>query len=504
MPVESATGEHPTHRPAPDAQPRPAWILALACVPGLVVAALLRWWALRTAPVFFNSDEAMTGLQALEVLDGRGRLVAAGQDYLGTTESYLVAPLLLLWEGVGPLRGVAVAITVVAAAALAWAIRPVLGVALSLTAGLVVLVSSGAGVVLGIRSYMGMPSGVLAMVVALGLASRSMSTVTPARAVAAGFATGFAMWSHPMFGLVAALGLLAPTVVHRRRLREWWVPAAAGGVVGVSPWLVHMAKEGLPVAPDAWRELSYPGRIWVFLHELLPRGLGLRTGRGEWIGPDLVSQSLAVLLVAGALGGLVLLVAVRGPAALPFAVAGWAAFPALALLRGLVYVDDARYAAPFVPLVVTGLVAWLLLAPEPWSRSPLVPAVVPVVWALVTCVPVLRADLGTDFVDPDLRAREAVELLEQRGVEAVRGDYWGVYVLDYLARGELGALPDYFVRFPDDAAGVEELPPERVAIVHPTSRAALGELPLPLPLDRYDVVPLGPTPFGRNDLLVPR
>src|SRR5450755_423863 len=78
--------------------------LLLATLPAVIVGLLIRAWVMRSPLLALNSDEAITGLQAFEVLHGRFRLVVAGNDYGATTETYLIAPLLTFWTGVWPLR----------------------------------------------------------------------------------------------------------------------------------------------------------------------------------------------------------------------------------------------------------------------------------------------------------------------------------------------------------------------------------------------------------------
>ena len=89
-------------------------VLLLAALPAVIVGLLIRAWAMRTSLLALNSDEAITGLQGLEVLGGHLRTVVAGNDYGSTTESYLVAPLLTFWTGAAPLRLMALVLSGVA------------------------------------------------------------------------------------------------------------------------------------------------------------------------------------------------------------------------------------------------------------------------------------------------------------------------------------------------------------------------------------------------------
>ena len=90
-------------------------ILLLACLPAVAVGLLIRVWLTHTSLSALNADEAITGLQACEVLRGHFRLMVAGNDYGSTTETYLFAPFLAFWGGVWPLRVLPVALYAVAA-----------------------------------------------------------------------------------------------------------------------------------------------------------------------------------------------------------------------------------------------------------------------------------------------------------------------------------------------------------------------------------------------------
>ena len=261
---------------------RPTRILLLACLPAVAVGLLIRVWVMHTSLLSLNSDEGITGLQAFEVLDGRFRLVVAGNEYGATTESYLMAPILHFWTGVWPLRVMATALSALAAYALYRLARPFLDRTIAATLALIGWTTSGAFVLLWSRAYMGYNTGFIAQVIAIALACHAIRNPDKlARtAVLAGFAAGFATWSHPMFGVVAVLALIAPSVYHWRRLLTWWLPAAAGGVLGVLPWLLFIAQNGWPTSALATVPSTYEQRVVNFFTELLPRLFGLlRTER---------------------------------------------------------------------------------------------------------------------------------------------------------------------------------------------------------------------------------
>jgi hypothetical protein len=471
-------------------------VLLLAALPAVIVGLLIRAWAMRTSLLALNSDEAITGLQGLEVLGGHLRTVVAGNEYGSTTESYLVAPLLTFWTGSAPLRLMAVLLSGLAAYALFRLARPLYGAVTATVVALIGWTTSGAMVLLWSRAYMGYPTGFIAQVVALALACQAMrSTQRLARtALLAGLAAGFATWSHPMFGVVALLALITPTLYRWREWRRWWLPLAAGGLIGISPWLLFMADHGWPTPALATVRTTYSERLHNFLTELLPRAFGLRAPDGTWLGPPDLAVVAAAVIIIGALGGLIVLVFREGLPAVPIALAGLLAFPVLAMFSQLGFVADARYSLPFLPQLLIGLGAWSLFLPERIRRSPWLVVTVPTIWALALCVPVLHHQVGWQLQDPDRDAWAAVSELENRHIQYLAGDYWGTYLAGYFADGALVVRPDVSIRLTDQAAQVDAADPDKVAYIY--SRGidmySSGINPfLPLPRDHYQLVTTG-------------
>ena len=442
--------------------------LLLACLPAVAVGLLIRVWLMRTSLSSLNADEGLTGLQAFEVLDGHFRLVVAGNEYGSTTESYLFAPLLSFWTGVWPLRILPIALSAVAGYALYRLARPLFGQVPAATLALIGWTTSGAVALLFLRAYMGYTTGFLAQVIALALACHAMRTDQKLARTAglAGLAAGFAIWSHPVFGAVACLALIAPTLWHWRRPVTWLLPMAAGGVLGVSPWLLFIRENGWPESALATVTTTYSQRVVRFFTELLPRAFGLRTPDGQWVGPDAPAVGLAALLILGSIVGMVVLVVLKGRQALPILVAGVLAFPLLAMFKPLGFVADGRYAMPLLPQLLMGLGAWLLLVPARVRESPWLVVTVPTVWAVLLSVPVIHQQVGWQWVDPNADANQVVLELESRGIPYVAGDYWGAYLSDYLADGRLQAAVDVSVRLSDEQLVVNAADPSQVAYVY--------------------------------------
>ena len=464
--------------------------LLLACLPAVAIGVLIRVWLMHTSLARMNADEGVTGLQAYEVLRGKFRLIVAGNDYGSTTETYLIAPFLAFWGGVWPLRIVPTALSAVAGYALFRLARPIFGPIPAAAVALVGWTTSGAVTILFLRPYMGYLTGFLALITALALACHAMRADERLARTAgfAGFAAGFAVWSHPIFGTVALLALLAPTLYRWRTLRRWWLPLAAGGVLGVSPWLLFMAQNGWPESATPVVEATYAERVIRFVAELLPRAFGLHEELGDdWVGPDAVAIGVAALLIIGSIAGMVLLVIRKGRQALPILVAGVLAFPVLALYTPLSNIADGRYALPFLPELLMGLGAWLLLIPERIRNSPWLLVTVPTAWALLFCVPVIHQQAGWEWIDPDADAKQIVSELESRDIRYLAGDYWGAYLVDYLGAGSLQAAVHLPVRFEEENATVNAADPSEVAFVYQD-----GQKPYPrMPVDRYQKMDLG-------------
>jgi hypothetical protein len=458
-------------------------------LPSAALSLALHLWAVMSPAAPVNADEAITGLQAYNVLQGHLSPIVEGNDYGGALESYLLAPLLLTTGGTVAIKLVPILLSFVAGLALAWACAPLLGRRIALVVCGVSWVSSGAAVVLWSIAYLGYASGATAMVLAVGFAVRLATRPAPWLAFGAGLTGGVALWGHPIYGVLAALGCL-PVLALRCR---WTVllSTAGGALVGASPWLVYLSRHGVPRIPTNDQVTTYSERLRILVTELLPSGFGLRSPTGAWLEPLPLTASIAVVLIVGALGGLVLLPRWAGPAALPFTVAGVSAVPVLGAFEALAFSTDGRYASAFMPTLLVGLFGWSRVR-RAAVKPPLgVAAVIPVLWGVLACVPSLHATAGWTWQDPNIDVQRAVASLEHRDITAVRGSYWAVYLLDYYAQGRLDAWPDGTQRLLDDVARAQATPPSHLAFVYEAGSVDAGVVTLPRPRSAYTLVPAG-------------
>ena len=127
----------------------------------------------------------------------------------------------------------------------------------------------------------------------------------------------------------------------------------------------------------------------------------------------------------------------KGLPAIPVLTTGLLILPVLAIFPPLSDYADARYSLPFLPQMLMGLGAWLLLLPARARSSPWLVAVLPTVWALAFALPQLHHSVGWTVSDPDAPPSSVVRELDSRGIRYLGGNYWGVYVVDYFADGDL-------------------------------------------------------------------
>jgi hypothetical protein len=149
---------------------------------------------------------------------------------------------------------------------------------------------------------------------------------------------------------------------------------------------------------------------------------------------------------------------------------------------------------PFLPELLMGLGAWLLLIAQRIRDSPWVVITVPTVWALLLCVPVVHQQVGWQWIDPNADAKQMISELETRQIRYIAGDYWGAYLVDYLGAGRLQAAVHLPIRFDEENATVNAADPSEVAFVYLD-----GQTPyMRMPTARYQMMDI-----GRFNLYVP-
>ena len=177
----------------------------------------------------------------------------------------------------------------------------------------------------------------------------------------------------------------------------------------------------------------------------------------------------------------------KGLPAVPVLATGLLIFPVLALFAPLAYVADARYSLPFLPQLLMGLGAWLLLLPDRVQRSSWLVACYPPCGRWSWPFPSCTTPSAGPTTEPDAAANSVVRELDDRGIRYLGGNYWGVYVVGYLADGAVTVKPDSFVRLTNDADRFAQADPAEIAYLYGT-----GESPnLSLPADSYERMTIG-------------
>lgn len=428
-------------------------LLVLAAL--LVLGITVRAYVLRSSIGDLNADEVTTGLMAEEVLRGRVPLVLAGQNYSGTTEAFLYAPLhALLGPSSLALKLIPMLLWLIVAYATYRIGALLTDRRLGLLLGGVIWAASAPMVLLSTRAYAGYGSGAVAVFLALLLLLEELTVATgdggaTRRRLLLGFWTGFAIWSHPML-----LATLAPAhvylLVHKRtELLRWLPPVSLGGLAGLSPLVVwnianHWASLRIYEQPPS----TFSDRLLGFLGDVIPRLLGLRAGPGTWLLGG-IGQALFLALVPlfalmlwtlwrGMPGErLVALVAVTAPLLTSVFPTSW-------------WTADARYGMTYFPVMVLAAgLAWRRWQPIGRISVPAL-TIVPLLCVAITCAPALAAVAGPPPPGgPDRDVIELIRVLEAADVRHLRADYWTAQPVTFLSDHRIVASGFDVVRFPE-------------------------------------------------------
>jgi hypothetical protein len=428
--------------------------VAMALLGTLALGFAVRVFVLRSSLGQLNSDEATTGLMAVQVLRGQFPLLVAGNNYGGTFEAFLLAPLLVV---AGPssllVKSVPILTWLLASVVLYRIAAPLVGRRRAALLGGVLWVFSSSMVVLSTRAYSGYGSGIVACLLALLLLLQELEP-DPGdhvlrRRLLLGFVTGFALWQHPMY-----LAMLLPAHAYVA-LRSWRAPVgfvaplAVGTAVGLLPMLVYNVGNrwaSLHVFPQP--PSTYGSRLLGFVVALLPRLLGLEAANGAWTGGGLGQTLFLVLLLLFVLAVSTLL---RGSPQerLIGTVAIVAPFLTAAFPTSWFYLD-ARYGVYYAPIIL--LVVGLALQRRlPDLRVPAAALfAVPFLSFSLFCFPSLhQVALPPASGTPDGDVERLADALAAAGVDRVRADYWIAYRLTFLTDARIVATAFEPIRFPE-------------------------------------------------------
>ena len=473
-------------------------------VAGVVVAVALagvvaRWLILRSSLGALNADEAYTGVQAFEILDGHLPVVIGGTVYTAVVESYVYAPIAALFGAhILHLKLVAVAFWAIAALVVLAIGSELAGRRAGAIAAALVWITPGALLTVSTNAYESYGSGMATTVVAFYLSRRLCDGPAPSwrGPAAVGIVAGLGFWMHPMY-LTTLVPMLSVVLwVHRRRLVVW-TGIVVGGVVGCAPFLLWNARNGWPSLDDRPEAAgSYTDRLRTFVTDLLPRSLGLRDSQLEWmLGPALGITLYCLFLAAVVVGLVVQYRHSRRPSRVLLPVVVVAVLPLMGLFSPLIYSLDGRYgiiAFPFLALSV-GIAIDELARRIPRVGAVAVPVVAVLIWVGGYLAPHLELVLDETDGNPNADTEEVVELLQRSGIEFVSGSFWRVHPVEFVADDTIvgGVSPGHPVRFSNRQRAVEAAAPEDVAFVFQTSDEDPGALRGPV--EDYERTQIGDT-----------
>lgn len=457
-----------------------------------VVGVLIRVWILLSPQGGMNADEAFMGLQTADILRGNFPIVIGGAAYTGTTDAYILAPVVaVLGQHTLIVKLMSSVLWAVASVLAVGAARRVLSDRWALLGGALVWLTPGALAIVSTRGYPAYGFGLVVVVGTLWAAWALVDQDRPQPLTAGlfGALAGLAFYTHPMFATVAGPVAVVVMVRHRRHGRSFWMPAVAAAAVVNLPFLLWNAKNSWPSLDQPPTEDStYLGRLRGFFVGLLPRVLGVRRQNGDWtFGRPVGALLVIVVLALAALGAwtVVRLAPWRGAVLAAPLVFVW---PLMAALNNLTFVDDGRYGIIAFPVlaiaVAAGAQALLAARPTLWLA-------VAAGWLLICSVPFLNAEAGRDLGDPNRQTQELIDAVDQAGFDRVAGYYWAVLPLEYQSGGRIRtavAGNPYVIRLPDTQRLVDATPPERLAYVFPPG--PIDPSWVKLPVDRYQQVPV--------------
>ena len=447
----------------------------------VALGLFLRIWALGRTPI--NSDQAVVGLMAGEILHGHFFVFYWGQHY-GGGEPYVVAALFALFGQSRLVLGLAPVLLDGLAALLVWRIGlRLFGPRTAVLAALIFWIWPEVYLYLSTVEYGFRQLTLVCGLAALLFAARVIQA-RPKRLgdwAGLGLSLGVGWWCSPeivYYAIPVLLWLTYEAVRGRVRIRlvglTMFVAMAAFGAL---PWLAVNVGHGYPSLQPVPPSDGTPwtGRLEIFVGHVAPLILGLRLpSTGSWLLGPALGVTLFLLLVVLLLVWIGRLALTRraGPLVL-FA----ALFPfAYSYLPFSSYWRDGRYGIYLAPvlalLVASALVAIARRSSRLARAAPvlgLAAALALTVGAAVRLAPYApgggsggaRAGWTSWQPDPDRWLRPLLTALERSHVRGAYAGYWVAYALTFDAHGQVTAADP----------GVDRYPPYLTAIARSQDQA---------------------------------
>ena len=400
----------------------------------LVSAIALRLWSVYGPLGTTDSDEVIGALMGRHVFNGEFPTFFWGQNYAGTAESFLFAPVFRLPPNVLFLRLPSLLLGAVAAVLLYRIALATTDVRRARWSVAVFLLWPLTFVWFSTREMLFYtPTIALGLLIVRCVQRVDEQPTRRADWAVIGLATGVAWWLGPnVVYFVVPCGLW---LLWRRSWRALLrAPIAVPfALLGAAPWLhwnLHADTSSLYVAP-VFREGSYVDHLRYWFTHGFPTAVGARMPMSEewmitpWFGKLLYAVTGAVLVAA-------VVVAIRRYRAPSIAVLALAVTPFIfAIVPTRPVVAQGRYfffVWPFLALLLGGLAS-----AARW-RTVLTGLLV-----ASTLISLQQLPSATDRFAPD--AGHLTHALEQRGLTHVFANYWTAYMIDYESGEDVVAQP---------------------------------------------------------------
>lgn len=416
-------------------------VVAVAAVAGLA----MRVWILSTPLGALDSDEAISGLLALHMLDGDFSALYWLSPYGGTLEPAIAAAVFAIFGSSVIALKLATLGVFAAAAALTWriGIRTV-GASAALVGASLFWVFPAFFVWWTTKARGYYAVGLLLGLVVVLLALRLRERESRRDAALLGLALGLGWWTSPGVLILAVPALV--WLLWRRPSVVRLVPIALPGfVIGIAPWLAWNLRNSwlsLDLSPVASEQSTFVDRVVNLFHYVLPTWLGLRVPFSlDW----LLGPVVGWIGLGAAIAGFGLLVARRRPGLEPLLLAT-AMFPLLyGLSKFTYYVEEPRYVVYLSPVLA-------LLAGSAFATPARAAAALGVALAL-SVAGLVQLDREEQFqpVAQDVRVPSdlgpVLDLLEREGQTRVLANYWLAYRLSFESDERVIATSTGFVRY---------------------------------------------------------
>jgi len=475
-------------------------VVALALALGLV----LRLYALGRGAM--NSDEAVVGLMAREILHGHFFAFYWGQNY-GGPDAYIVATVFAVLGSSAFTLGLTSLLLCAGSLVLLWRIgNRIFGSPVGAVATIAFWIwpetyLTSSTVEDGFR-WLTLVCGLTLLLTVLRIGDNEGETIDW---IALGLAAGLGWWATPeisYFLAPAGVYLVARVVQRRTRLTPGrLLLGVAAALIGSLPWWWHNLSQHFnsfnvppqpsPPGPGG----AYWWHLGIFDRFVLPLVLGLRIrGTSQWIGPSRLVPHLVNVAIVVLVAWLAFL-AVHGR--------GWllvlyvAAFPFLYAAQPFSwYWSDGRYAiflAPVLALVVASLLCevglWAMRSPR--AAPAIVAGFVLAAGSALTLsaavnVPPFTSEPALPTVgrtnwtawraNPDNLPTALAGALVRWHVHDAYAGYWLAYDVGFLAQGGVIVSPPgpLYIRYPPYYAEVAASPAPAWIFVNPALEGEAG------------------------------